>query len=60
MASKPCSCISKDHVLGLKTLQYFSNSITFGVAKVRPFHPAGFHGAAVPFYGNFERIFETA
>ena len=57
LASKPC-CISKVRVLGLKTLQYSTNSTTFGVATVRSFHP-GFPGAAVPFCRNFERILET-
>ena len=57
LASKP-SCISKVHALGLKTLQYSTNSTTFGVATVRSFHP-GFPGAAVPFCRNFERILET-
>ena len=36
-AGKPC-CISKDRVLGLKTLQYSTNSTTFGVATMRSFH----------------------
>ena len=54
LASKLC-CISKVRVLGLKTVQYYTNSTTFGVATVRPSHP-GFPGAAVPFCRNFERI----
>ena len=56
LASKPC-CISKVRVLGLKTLQYSTNSTTFGVATVCSFHP-GFPGAAVPFCRNFEGILE--
>ena len=54
MASKSC-CISKDHVLGLKSLQYSTNSTTFKVVIVLPFHP-GFSGATIPFCRNFERI----
>ena len=54
LASKLC-CLSKVRVLGLKTLQYSTNSTTFGVATVHTFHP-GFPGAAVPFCRNFERI----
>ena len=46
-ASKP-RCISKVRVLGLKTLQYSTNSTKFGVATVRSFH-TGFPGADVPF-----------
>ena len=57
LASKPY-CISRDRVLGLKTLQFSTNSTTFGVATVRSFHP-GFPGPAVPFCRNFERILET-
>ena len=47
LASKLC-CISKVRVLGLKTLQYSTNSTTFGEETVRSFHPV-FFGAAVPF-----------
>ena len=57
LVSKPC-CISKVRVLDLKTLQYSTNSTTFGVATVGSFHP-GFPGAAIPFCRNFERILET-
>ena len=52
LASKLC-CISKVRVLGLKTLQYSTNSTTFGVATVRSFHP-GFPGASVPFAGTLK------
>ena len=57
LASMPC-CISKVRVLGLKTLQYSTNSTKFGVATVHSFHP-GFPGDAVPFCRNFERILES-
>ena len=56
LASKPC-CISKVCVLGLKTLQYYTNSTTFGEATVHSFHPF-FPGEAVPFCRNFETILE--